>query len=244
VSTFRLDSDLKRPRIQEANAGIERQLTPKLVVSASFIYTKGDRLPVSFDQNLPAPQFTRVYVLPSGSTVSVPFSAGITKTASGQTVNINASRPNPTTGAINVVTSIGETWYKALFLEVKRRFSKGFQLNIAYTLAKAENLSGSGAADGSGTGSESPFGGSSVQNQFALSSNRAPSSTDQRHGLVAGGIWNLPTTSSENAVIRGMVNGWSLSGIFTAESGRPFAAEVSVPSLPFTFQGAQYNGFG
>src|SRR5215467_5228897 len=244
VTTFRLDSNFKRPRIQEANVGIERQLMPNLVVSAGFIYTKGDRLPVSFDQNLPTPQFTRVYSFPDGSTTSVPFSAGITKTASGQTVNINASRPNPSLGAINVVTSIGETWYKALFVEVKRRFSKGFQFNVSYTLASAENLSGSGAADGSGTGPESPFGGSSVQNQFALSSNRAPSPTDQRHRMVVSGIWNLPLTTSESQVIKGLVNGWSLSGIFTAESGRPFAAEISVPSLPFTFQGAQYNGFG
>jgi hypothetical protein len=244
VTTFRLDSNFKRPRIQEANAGIERQLMPNLVVSAGFIYTKGDRLPVSFDQNLPAPQFTRVYSFPDGSTVSVPFSAGITKTASGQTVNINASRPIPTLGAINVVTSIGETWYKALFVEVKRRFSKGFQFNVSYTLASAENLSGSGAADGSGTGPESPFGGSSVQNQFALNSNRGPSPTDQRHRMVVSGIWNLPLTTSDNQMVKGLVNGWSLSGIFTAESGRPFAAEVSVPSLPFTFQGAQYNGFG
>jgi len=159
-------------------------------------------------------------------------------------VNINASRPNPSLGAINVVTSIGETWYKALFVEVKRRFSKGFQFNVSYTLASAENLSGSGAADGSGTGPESPFGGSSVQNQFGLNSNRGPSSTDQRHRMVVSGIWNLPLTTSDNQMIKGLVNGWSLSGIFTAESGRPFAAEVSVPSLPFTFQGAQYNGFG
>src|SRR5262249_16322246 len=244
VSTFRLDSNLRRPRIQEANAGIERQLMPNLVVSASFIYTKGDRLPVSFDQNLPAPQFTRIYSLPDGSTISVPFSAGITRTAAGQTVNINLSRPNPALGAINVLTSMGESWYKALFLEVKRGFSKGFQLNVSYTLAKAENLSGSGAADGSGSGSESPFGGSSVQNQFALSSNRAPASTDQRHRLVVSGFWNLPLTSPENRLVKVLGNGWSLSGIFTAESGRPFAAEVSVPSLPFIFQGAQYNGFG
>jgi hypothetical protein len=237
VSVFRLDSNLRRPRIQEINAGVERQLMPNLIVSASFVYSKGDRLPISFDQNLPAPQFARTYLLPGGSTVSVPFSAG-------PLANPNLGRPNPAFGSINVVSSLGETWYKALFIDVKRRFAKGFQLNVSYTLAKAENLSGSGSADGSGTGPESPFGGSSVQNQFALSSNRGPSPTDQRHRLVVSGIWNLPSTNVDNQVIRGLANGWSLSGIFTAESGRPFAAEISVPSLPFTFQGAQFNGFG
>jgi hypothetical protein len=237
VSVFRLDSNFKRPRIQEVNAGVERQLMPNLTLSASFIYTKGDRLPITLDENLPAPQFTRTYIFPDGSTVSVPFSAG-------PLANPNLGRPNPAAGAINVVNSLGETWYKALFLELKRRFASGFQLNASYTLARADNLSGSGSADGSGSGPESPFGGSSVQNEFALSSNRAPSPTDQRHRLVVSGIWNLPFTTVESQLVRSLVNGWSLSGIFTAESGRPFAAEVSVPSLPFTFQGAQYTGFG
>jgi len=143
-----------------------------------------------------------------------------------------------------VLRSIGETWYKALFVQANRRFSNGLQFNISYTLAKSENLSGSGSADGSGTGSESPFGGGSVQNQFALGSNRGPSSTDQRHRLVAAAIWNLPSVKSESPFVRQLVNGWRLSGIFVAESGRPFAAGISVPNLPFTFQGAQYSGFG
>ncbi|MGH9761476.1 MAG: TonB-dependent receptor domain-containing protein, partial [Blastocatellia bacterium] len=244
VTVSRLDSNFDRPRIQEANFGVERQLTSNMSVTATFVYTKGDRLPVTFDENLPAPQFMRSYLLPDGTTVQVPFSAGMMQTAGGTPVNINLSRPNPKFGSINVLRSIGETWYKALFVELKRRFSTGFEFNVSYTLAEADNLSGSGSADGSGTGPESPFGGSNVQNQFALGSNRAPSPTDQRHRMVVSGIWNLPFTKVDNATIRGLANGWRLSGIFVAESGRPVAAEVSVPNLPFTFQGAQYNGFG
>ncbi|HYL98302.1 MAG TPA: hypothetical protein VEZ90_05050, partial [Blastocatellia bacterium] len=70
------------------------------------------------------------------------------------------------------------------------------------------------------------------------------SPTDQRHRMVVSGIWNLPFTKVDNAAIRALANGWRLSGIFVAESGRPVAAEVSIPNLPFTFQGAQYLGFG
>jgi hypothetical protein len=43
---------------------------------------------------------------------------------------------------------------------------------------------------------------------------------------------------------RGLLNGYRLGGIFTAESGRPFAATVSPPNIPFTRDGAQYTGFG
>ena len=97
-------------------------------------------------------------------------------------------------------------------------------------MARAENLSGA-AAGGGGIGSESPFGGSSFFNQFDLQANRGIAPTDQRHRLVLNGIWNLPA-------------GFRISGIYTAETGRPYAALVSVPNIPFTVDGVQYNGFG
>lgn len=242
TSVFRLDSDFKRPRMQEFNVGVERELLSQLTVSASFVYTLGDRLPVNFDNNLAAPAFTRVYQFPDGSTIEVPFAAGLTRTAAGATRNVNLSRPNPNFGSINVQRSISETYYKALFLEVKRRFAGGLQFNIAYTLAKAENLSGSG--DGGGSGSESPFNGSSLLNQFDLRANRAPAPTDQRHRFVVNGVWNLPELKRGSSLARGLLNGYRLGGIFTAESGRPFAATVSLPNIPFTLDGAQYTGFG
>ena len=83
-----------------------------------------------------------------------------------------------------------------------------------------------------------------MQNQFNLDANRAASPTDQRQRLVLNGVFNLPTTDSGNRFSRALLNGYRISGIYTAETGRPFAALVSVPNLPFTFNGAQYNGFG
>lgn len=229
VSIFRFDPDYKRPRLQDFNVGIDRELGGGYAVSASLVYTKGERLPIESDANLPAPAFTRTYQLPDDSTFQVPYSAGVTRTADGQSRNVNHSRPVPSLAATNTMRSIGETWYRAVFFELKRRFANGYQIGVAYTLAKAENLSGS--ANGSGAGAESPFGGSSVQNQFDLGSNRGAAPTDQRHRLVVNGIANLPA-------------GFRLSGIFTAESGRPYSAVISVPNLPFTLDGVQYNGFG
>jgi hypothetical protein len=89
TSVFRLDSDFKRPRMQEFNVGVERELLLNLIVSASFVYTLGERLPINFDTNLPAPAFTRVYQLPDGSTLEAPFAAGLTRTAAGVAQNVN-----------------------------------------------------------------------------------------------------------------------------------------------------------
>lgn len=249
LTVFRLSPTFESPRLTEFNLGVERQIIKNLVVSASFIYTTGSRLPVNFDSNLPQPTFRRTYQTPDGGTFTVPFAAAVTcttvQTGACPTANVrsvNASRPNPAFGALNVLSSIGETFYKALFVEVKRRFANGFQFNIAYTLAKAENTSGTGGGDGSG--SESPFGGSSLLNQFDLTQSRGNAPTDQRHRFVVNGIWRLPTLKNGNRVARALLNGYQLGGIYTAETGRPYSANLSLPQLSFTDNGQIYSPFG
>ena len=249
LTIFRLDPNYKNPRLQEFNIGIERQLVKNLTVSASFIYTKGERLPVVVDTNLPAPTFQRTYLLPDGNSVSLPFGAAVTCTTvqagacpAANVRAVNASRPDPTTGAINRQSSTGATFYKALFVEVKRRFANGFQFNIAYTLAKAENLSGTAGGDGSA--SEGPFGGATLFNQFDQKSSRGNAPTDQRHRFVFNGIYRTPKISSENGFARALLNGYQLSGIFTGESGRPYSATISFPTISFTQNGQIFTPFG
>ncbi len=249
LSVSRLDPNYKNPRLSEFNIGIEREIIKNLSVSASFVYTKGDRLPVNFDTNLSEPQFTRVYQLPDGTNFTVPFAAGLTCTSvqtgtcpTANSRNVNASRPNPNFGALNQLRSTGENFYRGLLVEVKRRFAQGFQFGVAYTLAKAENTSGTG--DGSGRASENPFGGSSSFNQFDNAQNRAPSPTDQRHRFVFNGIFRIPKVKDGRRFTRALLNGYQVGGIFTAESGRPYAATVSFPTLSFTQNNQIFTPFG
>ena len=249
LTVFRLSPTYENPRLTEFNVGLEREIVKNLVASASFIYTKGSRLPVNFDSNLPQPTFSRTYQTPDGGTFTVPFAAGVTCTSvqtgscpAANVRNVNASRPNPNFGALNVLSSIGETFYKALFVEVKRRFANGFQFNVAYTLAKAENTSGTGGGDG--TGSETPFGGSSLLNQFDLKLSRSNAPTDQRHRFVFNGIYQIPKIKNANGFVRALFNGYQLSGIYTAETGRPYSANLSLPQLSFTDSGQTYSPFG
>jgi hypothetical protein len=127
VQAFRLASDFENPRVQEYNAGITRQVLPGTTISVSYVHTYADRLPATIDSNLPAPQFQRTYQLPDGTTFTIPFSAGVIKTPSGQTVNVNQARPNPNFGAVTSNASIAQSWYNALLVEVKRRFARIFR---------------------------------------------------------------------------------------------------------------------
>ncbi len=243
ATVTRLDADFQRPRVQDFNVGIERQFWGKHVVSGSFIYTRGFNFPVAFDSNLPAPAFNRTYQLPNGQTFQVPFTGGAITNAQGQTVNVNLSRPNPAQGAIIVQRSIGESWYRAMFLEVKRRYSNGLQWTAAYTLAHAENYTGT--TDGGGFGAEGAFNAGRLYDQANLEANRGTAPTDQRHRLVINGIWNVPKIDTGNAFTKAILNGYRISSIYTAESGRAFSNLVNIGQLPFTgSDGRRYNGFG
>lgn len=235
-NTFRIASDFKRPRAQEVNVGIERQLTKTLTLSASYIYTYGDQVYTQIDSNLPAPQFTRTYQLPSGTTFQVPYSAGPNSSP-------NSVRPNPALGAVILNKSNGESWYNAMYVELKRRFTAGLQFNLAYTLSKAENTTGTGGGDGSST--EGSFNGGRFLDQFSKVTNRGISPTDQRQRLTLNGVWNMPFGKNGSGIGALLAKGWILSGIYNAESGRPYATALSLPSLPFTnTDGTVWNGFG
>jgi hypothetical protein len=230
----RLASDFTRPRMQDYTVGIQQQIAWGITISASYAHTHGDRLEIVVDSNLPAPNFVRTFQLPDGSTFQVPFSAGIIRTAAGATVNVNAARPNPTVGAINTNTSQGESWYNGLLLDVRRRFSKGVQINGALTWAKAENTVGND--NGGGSTPETAFNGGTPADQFKLGSNRGISPLDQRVRMVASVVWEPRWR---------LLRGFRFSGIETAESGRPVAAFISIGSIPFlASDGNTYNGFG
>jgi hypothetical protein len=121
-----------------------------------------------------------------------------------------------------------------MFLELKRRFTRGLQFNLAFTWAKSENEAGNN--DGGGTSAETAFGGGTPADQFHLSGNRALSPQDQRFRVVSSAIWEPRLR---------VLRSFRFSAIYTGESGRPVAALISVPALPFLgTDGAQYNGFG
>lgn len=242
-TVYRLGSNFQRPRIQDMNFGIERQLVRNLVVSASWLWSQGDSLPTVYDSNLQLPQFVRTFQLPSGQTFQAPFVAGVTRTATGQTQNVNLSRPDSRFGSVLVNQSNGRTWYKALFMEVRKRYSSGLQFGFSYTFAKAENLAGSG--DGGGIAAEGAFGGGRPFNQFDLLSNRGLSPTDQRHRGIVNWVYDLPEVRSDNRFVRALANRYRVSGIFSGESGRSVATLLSIPQIPFaTPDGTQWNGYG
>jgi len=119
--------------------------------------------------------------------------------------------------------------YNALEAQLQRRFSNGLQFQASYTFSKSLDTRSydpmfttvpTGAAYQSST---------SVPWDFAHRSwNYAPSEFDRRHALQGDWVWEFPFGRGRqwlhdvNPVLDRVVGGWSLSGIFTLQSGMPF----------------------
>ena len=185
---FLIDPGLESPYAHHTALGVDRELPGNIALSANFVYTRGHNQIGTVDYNP---------VVPSLGAARRPQDIG---GVAG------------TSASILQYTTFGETWYRGLTLSVNKRYSQRNQFLVSYTLSEAEDNStdfqsafipqqnGRGRDPGNVDGL--PVG-------FDPASERGPSTQDQRHRLVASGVYTAP----------GQVQ---LSAILTAASGRPY----------------------
>jgi Carboxypeptidase regulatory-like domain len=157
-------SNLKRPMIQSADLTVDRRVARDVTVSASYLFSRGSRLPAFRDINFnPANSQVR-YVL------------------DGQTLGTfglyRGTRPVSTANQIIVLEPRVESVYHALVLAANKRFSGGILLGANYTLSKAEDDQ---------QNSNTFFGGNQPYDSLNLDlvDGRSTSDLDRRHKFSA-----------------------------------------------------------
>jgi hypothetical protein len=202
--------NFRNPYSQQAEFGIEREITPGLSIAASYIYSHTIGLPVAIDTNLlPAP-FSTV-TLANGKTVSYrnwnTAAAGADPLGGveGQPCNANPFTcfVNPFIVQNNQYTSAGSAVYQAGILEIKKRFSNHFTLFGNYTFSKGFDTT---------TDFNSDYG---PQDPTNLGADRGLSEFDQRHKVVVAGVVDSPWQNP-------FLSGFQLAPIFAYNSGHPF----------------------
>ncbi len=130
--------------------------------------------------------------------------------------NIFMVNPQATGGAFRFYNGTQST-YNALQVEVRRRFSKGFQLAANYAFSKSlTNYYGDSSVN------FVPF--STLRNP---GHDKGPSPWDLRHVFKADGIYELPfgpgrRWSTSNGFANRVIGGWQISSIHRLQSGRNF----------------------
>jgi len=147
--------------------------------------------------------------LPFGRDVNYPV---LTPTATSAGANILSRRPNPAFGAVLLLNSDQTASYHGLQITSAMRMSHHVSFNAFYTFSKTlasvqlQNNTTQGLA----------------QNYSMLYRDRGRADTDQRHVFSASVNYRPDYYSGDKAVVRNLLNGWTISPIVKLRSGVPF----------------------
>jgi len=192
--------DLEVPRLHMWNVSVQRTLPASLVATVAYAGSRGKHLFRSSDVNVPTPT--------PNADGRLFFAAGL-------------PRPNPNFGTIELKSSDGDSWYKALVFELRRQWSQGLSLQSSYTWSSAEDTT-----QASTFFSDSTNGTTVAFPEFEEDCNRGPADWDARHTWVANVVWDLPFARSRSGLARALLENWQISAVSTMRSGQPLTVFV------------------
>lgn len=135
-----------------------------------------------------------------------------------QRLNGNGPRPFPQFGFIEWRAQNGQSSYKGLELGLKKRMFRGHSFGLGYTLSESRDW---GAEHLGAQGSPS-----FPQDARNLEAWEGPSDYDTRHRFGGNFIVELPFGTDQpwanSGVSRAILGGWTVAGIYSFGSGRPF----------------------
>lgn len=233
------------PYTQQFNLTVQREIFKNTVLEVGYVGTRGVDLIGTGNPLNPAQICATATpcVIPSaiGTGVNVPAGTpGVTKNADGSiaitqstVANANARVASNYLGLENnrmqAIDQRAQSVYHSLQTSLTRRFSNGIYYQAAYTWSKALD-NGSGSTFQDETNGLIPIG-----DLFDVGASRGLSDFDRTHRLVISYNYDLPFARMAGIDDRGwgrLVNGWSLNGITTFQSGTPFLVfDSSAPLL-------------
>jgi hypothetical protein len=191
-----VDPAFRIARAWQNNVQVERAIGDQYAIGVGLSYVRGADLPVITNVNVINP----AGALADGRPI---FSTAISA----------ATRLDPRFRNIFAVQSIGESEYRAVTLQVTRRFTRGLQFDLAYTLAKSED-------NAPITGVLSVQGDQGRVDPTDLERDRGPNILDQRHTFV-GSIVAQPSANLESELLSAILNHNQLGVALQFASGIP-----------------------
>ncbi len=187
------------------NLSVQRQLAANSVLTVGYVGSRANHLPRSVEDADQVPP-NLVTVAPDGN-YQFPTTGKI-------------PRINPNFGRIAATFWDDYSDYNSLVVDFSKQFSRGFFFKAAYSYAKSIDEGSNTYSDNETSNtSGSPY-------AFFPWIQKGVSDFDITHRLVLDYSWIIPTPGSFNGVERGVLAGWQLGGIFTAETGPPFSVTL------------------
>lgn len=204
-----VDPDFHPGRVHTWNVTLERRLGRTTSVRASYVGSASRDIPATLILNRAVP------------------------TPDATFANRQARRPDPNVGNIQRLASASEGNYKGLQLSFERRYTRGLQFQVSYTLSESLDMAsdpGFGSGDHWITMDERADRTFVADRQRGMELRKAdlygPSRFDMRHVANVNGSYELPW-KRETGVLGALVNDWSVAGSVNYRDGVPFTIGCS-----------------
>jgi hypothetical protein len=192
--------DLDSPRLHMWNVSFQHGIGWGTVATLGYAGSRGRHLLRSNDVNVAVPERR-----PDGSLF----------------IPADTPRPNAAFTTIELKSSDGDSWYKALIVEVRRQWNGRFGAQSSYTLSRAEDTT-----QASTFFSDSTNGTTTAFPEFVEGYNKGRSDFHATHNWVVNFTWKLPGADALTGLAGALGNGWHLSGIAIMRSGSPLTVFV------------------
>ena len=208
--TAALDPNFKSSYIEQFNLTVEREVAG-FVGTLSYVGELGRRNAyyLSDYNTVPLSQASRVFVTPGDTTTNSPA----TLSTFNALRRFNATAPGVV--SIPLYRSNGSSNYHAMQAVLKRRFSKGLDMQLTYTLARlldnAESISNNG---GNGFGASAE-----LINQIEYGNGNL----DVRHRVTGTFNYALPFGDNLHGFAGVLGKGWQANGLVVWNTGMPFS---------------------
>ena len=128
------------------------------------------------------------------------------------------------TAFLEQIITIGRSNYHALQTQLRRRMSGGLGFTASYTYSRANSDFLDHLSAGQGASGNLP------QNAYNMGADYGPVAFDVPHRFVLSFVAELPAGKGRKTEFHGVgavLNNWSLNGILSLNSGRPFTATAT-----------------
>lgn len=201
VSVRPIQFDVEWPRVHSWNVNVQQEFWRNWSLTLGYAGARGKHLWRNSDRNIPTPT-----TLPDGTLFYPP----------GPVV-----RPNTNFTAIEVKSSDGDSWYKALIVDLRRRLAQGVHLQSSYTWSKAEDTT-----QNSTFFSDSTANTTSALPEFIPDYNKGLSDFHAEHSWIASIVWDLPSPSSTQGFTSALLRDWRVATIIRMRSGNPITPMI------------------
>jgi hypothetical protein len=208
--TAALDPNFRSTYIEQFNLTAEREFAG-FVGTLSYVGELGrhNAYYLSDYNTVPLSKASQVFVTPGDTTTNSPATVSTFNTLR----RFNATAPNVV--SIPLYRSTGSSNYHAMQAVLKRRFSKGLDLQLSYTLARlldnSESISNNG---GNGFGSSA---------ELIPTIEYGNGNLDVRHRVTTTFNYALPFGKERHRVGALLEKGWQVNGLMVWNTGMPFS---------------------